>query len=132
VSAEIFAEWDRSLSSNPDTPLVYNKGCQPGYGAEFVAAGQPMAVPYDPAAPSGTWIRCRAIANVTAAAIASETGTSFAEEVGIYTGAVGDTVSQVTQTVKAAIPSWATVNLALVALALGAVAYVVFSARRVL
>jgi hypothetical protein len=128
MSAEIFAEWDRSLSSNPDTPLVYNKGCQPGYGAEFVAAGQPMAVAYDPAAPSGTWIRCRAIANVTAAAIASETGTSFAEELGIYEGAVGDTVAQI----KTSLPSWATVNLALVAVALAAVAYMVFSARRVL
>lgn len=126
--AELYQEWDSTLSANPSAALQYNRGCSPGYGAEFVAPGQPMAISYNPSNPNQAWIRCRWVANVTAADIAAETGSSAAETVGIFTGAVSDTVSQI----QANLPTGFDIKLGLVALAIVGVAVlaVLYGPRR--
>ncbi len=58
---DVFFEWDPTLLLNPDAGVAVNRGCPPGFIAEFVAAGTPMAVVYDPAQPSGGWLRCRMV-----------------------------------------------------------------------
>ncbi len=123
--AELYTEWDSTLLSNPGAPVAYSRGCQPGYAAEFVPPGSALAVALRPNDPSGTWIRCRWIdvgagaPNPDAAAIEGDTQKSWAETGGIITGANADTAKQVRDAVKAAAPSWLTVNLGLVAVIVG-------------
>lgn len=69
----------------------YNRGCPPGYAAEFVGIGQPLATPIN----ATTAVRCRLIEGITAAEIAAETGVTVGEAANVVTGAVGDTVQQV-------------------------------------
>lgn len=129
--AELFQEWDSTLNANPTAGVQVNRGCSDGYAAEFVAPGQPMAISYNPSNPNQAWIRCRYVANVTAADIVSETGTSAAETVGIFTGAVSDTLKQFKEGLPG-LPTGFDFKLGLVALAIVGVAVlaVLYGPRR--
>lgn len=127
MGAETWTEWDPTLLTNPGAATPVNRGCHDGYGAEFVAPGQPMAMPYRPSNPNDAWIRCRYVGTATAAAIESETGNSAGEIAGIFTGAAHDTFDQI----KQALPSGFDLKLGLIgAVFLGVVVLVVLYGPR--
>lgn len=105
MGAELYLDYDPAVldgvRGHRQSP---NSGCPPNYAAEFVAPGSVQAIPYDPASPGSTWIRCRYVPGVTADDIAAETGTSLGEQVGIATGAVADTIEQGKQALKNLLP----------------------------
>lgn len=125
---DTWTEWDPTLQTNPGAATPNNRGCGDGYGAEYVAPGQAMAVALRPGDPNGTWIRCRYVGTATAADIASETGTSVGESIGIATGAIGDTLKQI----KEGLPTGFDLKLGLVVVGIAAIAVlaVLYGPRR--
>lgn len=76
----------------------YNRGCPPGYFAEFVGVGEAGSTPLGGG--STTAVRCRLVEGTTAADIQRETGTTTSETVGVVTGAIGDTMRQLGEKLK--------------------------------
>ncbi len=111
---DAFFEWDATLLLNPDAGVAINRGCPPGYIAEFVAPGTPMSIVYDPARPAGGWLRCRMVAPTSATDVgavqddATSGGPTVADTLG---GAIADTLGlsgrSGAQTVGGTVSSWA-------------------------
>jgi len=109
--------FDPSLpyTDRPVSGLLINRGCPPGYFAQIVGAGEPGAVVVSiPGVVNNQAVRCRLIDTSNAATIATESGTTAAETLAIYTDAVQDTYQDVASAVSFGLP-W--VALALAALA---------------
>jgi hypothetical protein len=70
----------------------WNRGCPPGYFAQFVGIGEPLATPISTTAA----VRCRLIEGITAADVQKESGVTEREAGEIIAGALSDTA----QTVK--------------------------------
>ncbi len=121
--------WDPSLLTQPDHPVLFQRGCPADYFSEFVAPGTSGAKPYplsmiggDPNQLSqGTWVRCRLMATTTPETLAAETGLSPSETLQVFTGAAEDTIEQIPERVRRAVEvafdfsKWAVVGLATVA-----------------
>jgi len=111
--SDALVEWDPTLLLNPDAGVAVNRGCPAGYVAEFVAPGTAMSVVYDPARPTGGWLRCRLVdptSRVDVAAVQDDAtaGGSVLDTLG---GAIADTLSLSgrpgAQTVGGTVSSWA-------------------------
>lgn len=128
-STELYLEYDPAVldgvRGHRQSP---NSGCPPNYAAEFVAPGTAMAIAYDPASPGSTWIRCRYVPGISADQIQAETGTSLGEQVGIVTGAVGDTIQQAQQKVKDILPGLG-IGLGGLGLIAAAVVFILYGPR---
>lgn len=130
AEAQLYLEYDPAvLSDVRGHRTAPNSGCPPNYAAEFVPPGAELGIPYDPASPGGTWIRCRYVPGITADDIQAETGTSLGETADIFTGAVSDTVGQIKQTIQAAIPGFALGSVGLIVAGIAVLA-VLYGPRR--
>jgi len=74
--------FDRGLLVNPTAPVVWNRGCPPGYFAQFVPPGAEGAVKVG----ETNWVRCRLLSTATPGTIARESGPSPSERVLIFAG----------------------------------------------
>jgi len=120
--------FDPSLQANPTAPLLWNRGCPPGYFAQFVGAEffdasvipVRVVVAIPDTATSNNYVRCRLMATTDAGTIQAESGTTWQETLEAWRAAVGQTGSGLLAGLGGALP-W---------LALGAFALLALGRRR--
>lgn len=92
-----FVTWDPSLLQQPDAAVYWNRGCPPGYFAEFVS---PTFVAPDGTRPTdygnpASRVICRAVATTTPDTIVDETGATWQDALDNFNAAVQQTLTQV-------------------------------------
>ncbi len=91
AGAPAIVVWDPTGSRQPGAAEPLQRGCPVGYFAQLVAPGTAGAAPFGR---SDAWVRCRLLRTSTPETIRRESGVSAGESLGVFTGAVRQTLAE--------------------------------------